>query len=73
MSVAYKLLRVKKSSPGQLFPLFVLSDEALPMHVWLTAKEGPRMPGGGFVAVLEAWHLGLASTCRNFLLLLTSV
>lgn len=46
MSVAYKLLRVKKSFPGQLFPLFVLSDEALPVHVWLTAKEGPRTENG---------------------------
>lgn len=63
MSVAYKLLRVKKSSPGQLFPLFVLSDEALPMHVWLTAKEGPRTENGkvksrlGPLAFRPGFHL----------------
>lgn len=63
MSVAYKLLRVKKSSPGQLFPLFVLSDEALPIGVWLTAKEGPRTENGkvrsrlGPLAFRPGFHL----------------
>lgn len=63
MGRAYKLMRVKKNHPGQLFPLFVLSDEPLPMHVYLTAKEGPKDSDGkvksrlGPLAFRPGFHL----------------
>ena len=36
---AYRLCRIKG---GELYPLFVLANEPLPMGIWLEAKEGPR-------------------------------
>ena len=61
--VGYKLFRVKKSAPGQLFPLYVLADDAVPMGKWIQAVEGPRGENGkvrsriGDLAFRPGWHL----------------
>ena len=61
--IGYKLFKVKKSRPGELFPLYVLSDEPVPMGVWIDAAEGPRTPEGkvkskiGPLAFRPGWHL----------------
>lgn len=60
MKTAYKLLRVKD---GKLFPMFVLADESLPLHVYLKAREGQRLPSGkvrsklGPLAFRPGFHL----------------
>lgn len=62
---AYKLFRVKRNAPGELFPLFVFANEAMPMHAWLTAKEGPRTENGkvksrlGPLAFRPGFHLSV--------------
>ena len=38
---AYKLFSTKKSRGGELFPLFVGANDAIPQGVWLDAMEGP--------------------------------
>lgn len=43
--IGYKLFRVKKSDPGKLFPLFVLSNEPMPIGQWLYAKSGEIKDG----------------------------
>ncbi len=61
--IGYKLFRVKKSRPGQLFPLYVLADEPVPVGVWTPAREGPRGRNGkvrsrlGELAFRPGWHL----------------
>lgn len=61
--IGYKLFKVKKKYPGQLFPLYVLSEEQVPIGVWLDAKEGPRTATGkvksklGELAFRPGWHL----------------
>ena len=61
--IGYKLFRVKRSAPGQLFPLYVLSDIPVPLGVWLPAQEGPRKENGkvrsriGDLAFRPGWHL----------------
>ena len=61
--IGYKLFRVKKSRPGELFPLYVLADEPVPIGVWVGATEGPRTPEGkvkskiGPLAFRPGWHL----------------
>ena len=61
--IGYKLFRVKKNRPGELFPLYVLSDEPVPMGIWIDAEEGPRTPEGkvksriGPLAFRPGWHL----------------
>ena len=61
--IGYKLFRVKRSAPGQLFPLYVLSDQPVPIGVWLPAQEGPRRENGkvrsriGDLAFRPGWHL----------------
>ena len=60
--IGYKLFRVKRSAPGKLFPLYVLSDKPVPIGVWLPAEEGPRGKGGkvrsriGNLAFRPGWH-----------------
>lgn len=59
---AYKLFRVKKSEPGKLFPLYVLSDEPTPIGKWLPAKCGEMKDGKvksklGLLAYRPGWHL----------------
>lgn len=61
--IGYKLFRVKKNRPGELFPLYVLSDEPVPTGVWIDAAEGPRTQEGkvksriGPLAFRPGWHL----------------
>ena len=61
--IGYKLFRVKKNRPRELFPLYVLSDEPVPMGIWIDAEEGPRTPEGkvrsriGPLAFRPGWHL----------------
>ena len=61
--IGYKLFRVKRSAPGQLFPLYVLADQPVPIGVWLPAQEGPRKENGkvhsriGDLAFRPGWHL----------------
>ena len=43
MAIAYKLLREKGD---KLFPLYVLSNEEVPVGVWLDAKEGEKLQNG---------------------------
>lgn len=43
--IGYKLFRVKKSCPGKLFPLFVLSNNELPIGEWLSAESGEIQNG----------------------------
>ena len=43
MAIAYKLLHKKGD---KLFPLYVLSNEEVPVGVWLDAKEGEKLQNG---------------------------
>lgn len=43
--IGYKLFRVKKSCPGKLFPLFVLSDKPMPIDEWIMAESGELKNG----------------------------
>ena len=42
----YKLFRIKN---GQLYPLYVLANEPIPVGVWLAAKEGIKASDGKHV------------------------
>ena len=61
--IGYKLFRVKKSTPGKLFPLYVLAEKPVEIGVWLPAEEGPRKENGkvrskiGDLAFRPGWHL----------------
>lgn len=61
--IGYKLFRVKRSAPGQLFPLYVLADQPVPIGVWLPAEEGLRTRDGkvksriGDLTFRPGWHL----------------
>lgn len=66
--IAYKLLRVKKSAKGELFPLFVSANESTPIGVWLNADIGETTTTDkgqtkvksklGNLAFRPGWHLG---------------
>jgi len=67
--VAYKLFRIKKSKPGQLFPLYVNANEEVPVGVWLDADMGaqagvtktgrPQVKSKiGPLAQRPGWHAG---------------
>ena len=60
---AYKLFRIKKSSPGQLFPLYVNANKPVPIGRWIAAEEGPMRDGKvksslGDLAYRPGWHAG---------------
>lgn len=61
--IGYKLFKVKKKHPGQLFPLYVLTDTPIPIGVWIDATEGPKRADGkvisklGPLAFRPGWHL----------------
>ena len=63
MSIAYKLFRVKKTRPRELFPLYVLSTNATPMHEWIPAECGIQKENGkvksklGDLCFRPGWHL----------------
>lgn len=46
MKRCYKLFRIKN---GQLYPLYVLANEPIPVGVWLEAKEGIKASDGKHV------------------------
>ena len=58
--IGYKLFKVKK---GQLYPLYVLTDQPVDPGIWLKAREGPRKPNGkvssklGDLMYRPGWHL----------------
>lgn len=62
--IAYKQFRMDKS--GNLHPLFVFSNEIIPVGEWIKAKEGPRTESGkvksklGPLAYRPGWHLSEA-------------
>ena len=65
--IAYKLFKVKKDRPGQVFPLFVNANEAVPTDVWMKAVAGPTTVENGKVKVKSklgglayrpGWHSG---------------
>lgn len=61
--IGYKLFKIKKKYPGQLFPLFVLTDQPVPMGQWIPAQEGPRTGAGkvkskiGDLCFRPGWHI----------------
>lgn len=66
---AYKLFRVNKRNPGELFPLFVNSDMAVPVGYWVKAAIGEQAPSSkvgskqvksklGPLAFRPGWHSG---------------
>jgi hypothetical protein len=60
---AYKLFREKK---GDLYPLYIRANEAVPTGEWIGARSGELLPsgkvkgtgGGGSFARREGWHAG---------------
>ncbi len=52
-------MRVKKSQPGKLFPLFVEADKETPQGIWLDADIGDNTKTKlGTLALRPGWHLG---------------
>lgn len=50
--IGYKLFKVKKSRPGELFPLYVNADKSIPMNQWVQAECGQILPNGKVKAKL---------------------
>lgn len=62
MGIAYKLFVVNKKKPGELFPLYVNTDQGIKPGVWLQATSGPREGNKvksklGLLAYRPGWHL----------------
>lgn len=63
MAKAYKLFRVNKKRQGELFPLFVDSNNSTPIGTWVEAKEGEQLSSGkvksklGPLCFRPGWHL----------------
>lgn len=61
---AYKLFRINKDRPGELFPLFVNADKGVPVNKWVDADVGPLTQKGqvkskiGDLAYRPGWHAG---------------
>lgn len=53
---AYKLFRTRKDRPGELFPLFIDRQTAVPQGVWVDAE---CVPTKGY-AVRPGWHVAPA-------------
>jgi hypothetical protein len=51
-AIGYKLFKVKKSHPGELFPLYVNADAPIPMNRWIEAECGEILPNGKVKAKL---------------------
>lgn len=57
---AYKLFRLKN---GKLYPLYVNSDQSIPLGIWMKATEGVKTPEGkvksklGLLAFRPGFHL----------------
>jgi len=60
----YKLFKVKKNSPGKIFPLFVDANSSIPIGKWLDAEAGELTDKGkvksklGPLAYRPGWHSG---------------
>jgi hypothetical protein len=52
--IAYKLLQIKKTKPGKVFPLFIGATTPTPIGVWVPAQF---IPTKGF-ADRPGWHVG---------------
>lgn len=52
--IAYKLFRVMKTRPGEIFPLFIGKNKPTPMETWIQAEF---LPTKGFAA-RPGWHVG---------------
>lgn len=52
---AYKLFEIRKSEPGNLFPLFIGRDKPTPFGQWIPAEH---IPTKGFAA-RPGWHTGV--------------
>lgn len=63
MATAYKLFRVNKKSPGNIYPLFVDAAEPVVIGEWVNAKDGPIGNNGkvksriGPLCFRPGWHL----------------
>jgi hypothetical protein len=60
--IGYKLFRITKSRPGELFPLFVNADKAVPVGQWVDAEEGVMVDGKvksrlGKLKYRPGWHI----------------
>jgi hypothetical protein len=61
--IGSKLFKIKKSRPGELYTLYVLTDDPIPVGIWMNAEEGPKTNGGkvkskiGPLAFRPGWHL----------------
>lgn len=61
--VGYKLFRTMKTQKGKIFPLYVNANEAIPIGVWIDAKEGERAENGkvksrlNLLAFRPGWHI----------------
>lgn len=59
--IAYKQFR--KAKDGTLHPMFVCTDEAIPIGEWINAHDGPRYDNGmvksrlGKLSFRPGWHL----------------
>lgn len=57
----YKLFRINKD--GKLFPLYVNTDEEIPIGIWIKAKTGTKLENGkvksklGPLAYRPGWHI----------------
>ena len=62
---AYKLFKIKKGKPGQLFPLYVNADTPVNIGVWEDADIGATTDAGkvkskiGPLAYRPGWHAGV--------------
>ena len=64
--IAYKLLKRKKSAPGKVFPLYVLTDTPTPFGEWIDAKEGPMNENGKVKSALGPLAFRPGFHCSDF-------
>lgn len=63
MATAYKLFRVSRKTPGNIYPLFVDAATPVPIGEWIDANEGPTDDNGkvksrlGPLCFRPGWHL----------------
>ena len=61
---AYKLFKTNPKAPDELFPLFINSNESVPIGKWVDASTGPLTAAGkvksniGNLAYRPGWHAG---------------
>ena len=59
----FKLFRILKSRPGEIFPLYVNADQSVPFNKWLDASCGPMTEDGkvrsrlGNLKYRPGWHI----------------